>query len=29
MRLTIPEPTEWQDIGNQIDATMIFAGRIS
>jgi hypothetical protein len=23
--LTIPQATEWQNIGNQIDATMIFA----
>jgi hypothetical protein len=24
--LTVPEPTKWQRIGNQIDAAMIFAG---
>ena len=23
--LAIPQPTEWQHIGNQIDATVIFA----
>ena len=25
VRLTIPQPTEWQRIGNQIDAASIFA----
>ena len=25
VRLAIPQPTEWQRIGNQIDAAMIFA----
>jgi hypothetical protein len=25
IRLGVPEPTEWQRIGNQIDAAMIFA----
>jgi hypothetical protein len=25
VRLAIPQPTEWQHIGNQIDAAMIFA----
>jgi hypothetical protein len=24
-RLAVPQPTEWQCIGNQIDAAMIFA----
>jgi len=24
--LLLPEPTEWQRIGNQIDAAMVFAG---
>ena len=24
-RLVVPQPTEWQRIGNQIDAAMIFA----
>jgi hypothetical protein len=26
IRLAVPEPTEWQHSGNQIDAAMIFAG---
>jgi len=26
VRLGIPQPPEWQRIGNQIDAAMIFAG---
>jgi hypothetical protein len=26
IRFAVPQPTEWQRIGNQIDATMIFAG---
>jgi hypothetical protein len=26
VRLVIPQPPEWQHIGNQIDAAMIFAG---
>ena len=26
IRPAIPQATEWQDIGNQIDATFIFAG---
>jgi hypothetical protein len=25
IRRVVPQPTEWQHIGNQIDATMIFA----
>ena len=25
IRLSVPEPTEWQHIGHQIDAAMIFA----
>ena len=25
IRCVIPQPTEWQDIGNQIDAAMIAA----
>ena len=25
VRLTIPQPTEWQHIGNEIDAALIFA----
>jgi len=25
IRLAVPEASEWQRIGNQIDATMIFA----
>jgi hypothetical protein len=25
VRLTVPQPTEWQRIGNQIDAAFIFA----
>jgi hypothetical protein len=29
IRLAIPQPTEWQRIGNQIDAAMIFAGPTS
>ena len=24
-KLAVPQPTEWQHIGNQIDAAMIFA----
>jgi len=27
--LTVPQPTEWQRIGNQIDAATIFAGGTS
>ena len=26
IRLGIPQPTEWQHIGNQIDAAIIFTG---
>jgi hypothetical protein len=26
IRFGVPEPTEWQRIGNQIEAAMIFAG---
>ena len=26
IRRAVPQPTEWQRIGNQIDAAMIFAG---
>ena len=26
VRLAVPQPTEWQRIGNQIDAAMIFCG---
>jgi hypothetical protein len=29
IRLGVPQPTEWQRIGNQIDATMVFRGRTS
>jgi hypothetical protein len=25
VRLAIPQPTEWQRVGNEIDAAMIFA----
>src|SRR6266853_3852702 len=28
VRSVIPEPTEWQRIGNQIDAVMIIAGAV-
>ena len=25
IRFAVPQPTEWQHVGNQIDAAMIFA----
>jgi hypothetical protein len=24
--LVVPQPTEWKDVGNEIEAAMIFAG---